>query len=66
MAAPDIYEVELRDGRATPLPDYVNIVEDAQYWGISPMEAKQWPLYWIEAGRIMRQAKSRAAELQKK
>lgn len=56
----------MKAGRATPLPDYVAIVLDAKYWGVSPMEILEWPLKWVESGRIMREAENIAQSKQKK
>lgn len=56
----------MKAGRATPLPDYVSIAIDAKHWGVTPMEIREWPLYWVEVGRIMREAESIAQSKQKK
>lgn len=60
MADPDIYEVELAEGRGTPIPDYVSIVQDARFWRITPMDVLNMPVEWVRAGRIVRQAEARA------
>lgn len=60
MSDPDIYEVELREGRGTPIPDYVSIVQEARFWRITPQEVLDMPMEWIRAGRIVRQAEHQA------
>ena len=57
-----MFEVEVAAGRGEPLPDYVSIVLDAQWWGVSPMELETWPLAWIQRGQIVRTAQNRAQE----
>lgn len=49
-----------------PIPDYVQIVQDCLYWGMTPMQMLEMPLYWSEAGRIVRQAEQEAQSAQQK
>lgn len=56
-----MFEVEAREGRERPIPDYVDVVLDAKYWGLTPMEMLDMPLEWAEAGRIVREAQYEAS-----
>lgn len=51
-------------GLQKPLPDEVNeaiaIIDDAKWWGVSPMEIMEWPIEWITKGRIVRAAQAKA------
>jgi len=38
----------------------VGIVQDCLYWGITPTQMLEMPLYWAEAGRIVRHAEQEA------
>lgn len=43
-----------------PLPDYVEIVQDCLYWGVMPSQMLEMPVYWADAGRIVRRAEQEA------
>ncbi len=62
MANPDIYEIDLQDGNAPPLPDYVQDVIDARYIGITTAELREMPMGEIAEYRIVRTAEQQARE----
>ena len=49
-----------------PLPEFVAIVQEARYWGVSPMEIMEWPIEWVTNGQIVREAENKAQELASK
>ena len=56
MTDPDMYAVEVQDGRMQPVPDYVEVIQSAKWWGITPMDYLDMPVYWATAGAIVRNA----------
>ncbi len=66
MTQPGIHETNVRLGLESPLPDFLQVIDDAKYWGVSPMEIQEWPMEWVTNGRIMRKAERLAREAQER
>lgn len=53
-------------GLQEPLPGFVDIVHEARYWNVSPMEILEWPIEWVINGRIVREAEGKAQRMMSK
>jgi len=59
-----MYQTELSYGREEPLPEYFWIIREARYWGVSPMEIREWPMEWIWRSRLVQEAEAEARRQQ--
>lgn len=63
MTDPAICEVEAKAGRGAPFPEWAALMLEAQEWGVSPMEYREWPLEDMLRWRLIRSAKAEAQQV---